>query len=222
MLPCGKTFSITGSFCRKPTFTLDSCHRGVDSLHKRQTISSFHIFFVPAWTSCWIAVIVLVILDTLEVMWHHYKYSFYAPVPLAGDATAPARHTKKYQIPSRYPTYAPGSSLTLWVRHIYVVELPRCARHTPQELRAPSNFEHVKKNRSADNGLLGAWSMCVCVCDPDLTCHVTSLGHNKQRVLMHGHQGWNVRHGLCHIYMRYVYIYELFIAFVSFVVCSLL
>ena len=28
---------------------------------------------------------------------------------------------------------------------------------------------------------------------------------NKQRVLMHGHQGWNVRHGLCHIYMIYVY-----------------
>ena len=45
---------------------------------------------------------------------------------------------------------------------------------------------------------------------------------DKQRVLMHGHQGWNVRHGLCHIYMRYVYIYELFIAFVSFVVCPLL
>ena len=37
---------------------------------------------------------------------------------------------------------------------------------------------------------------------------------HKQRVLMHGHQGWNVRHSLCHIYMRYVYIYELFIAFV--------
>ena len=30
---------------------------------------------------------------------------------------------------------------------------------------------------------------------------------NKQRVLMHGHQGWNVRHGLCHIYMIYVYIW---------------
>ena len=30
---------------------------------------------------------------------------------------------------------------------------------------------------------------------------------NKQRVLMHTHQGWNVRHGLCHIYMRYLYIY---------------
>ena len=30
---------------------------------------------------------------------------------------------------------------------------------------------------------------------------------NKQRVLMHRHQGWNVRHGLCHIYMRYIYIY---------------
>ena len=46
--------------------------------------------------------------------------------------------------------------------------------------------------------------------------------NNKQRVLMHRHQGWNVRHGLCHIYMRYLYIYELFIAFVCFVVCSLL
>ena len=44
----------------------------------------------------------------------------------------------------------------------------------------------------------------------------------KQWVLMHRHQGWNVRHGLCHIYMRYLYIYELFIAFVCFVVCSLL
>ena len=44
----------------------------------------------------------------------------------------------------------------------------------------------------------------------------------KQRVLMHRHQGLNVRHGLCHIYMRYLYIYELFIAFVCFVVCSLL
>ena len=30
---------------------------------------------------------------------------------------------------------------------------------------------------------------------------------DKQRVLMHRHQGWNVRHGLCHIYMRYIYIY---------------
>ena len=40
----------------------------------------------------------------------------------------------------------------------------------------------------------------------------------KQRVLMHRHQGLNVRHGLCHIYMRYLYIYELFIAFVCFVV----
>ena len=52
----------------------------------------------------------------------------------------------------------------------------------------------------------------------------SSKWNTKQRVLMHGHQGWNVRHGLCHIYMRYIYIYiyELFIAFVSFVVCSLL
>ena len=50
---------------------------------------------------------------------------------------------------------------------------------------------------------------------------VQTIGY-KQRVLMHRHQGLNVRHGLCHIYMRYLYIYELFIAFVCFVVCSLL
>ena len=33
---------------------------------------------------------------------------------------------------------------------------------------------------------------------------------DKQRVLMHGHQGWNVRHGLCHIYMIYVYIWVVY------------
>ena len=33
---------------------------------------------------------------------------------------------------------------------------------------------------------------------------------NKQRVLMHEHQGWNVRHGLCHIYMIYVYIWVVY------------
>ena len=27
---------------------------------------------------------------------------------------------------------------------------------------------------------------------------------------MHGHQGWNVWHGLCHIYMRYVYIWVVY------------
>ena len=40
-----------------------------------------------------------------------------------------------------------------------------------------------------------------------------SLWHqcnDKQRVLMHGHQGWNVRHGLCHIYMIYVYIWVVY------------
>ena len=39
-------------------------------------------------------------------------------------------------------------------------------------------------------------------------CNINhDLSVHKQRVLMHMHQGWNVRHGLCHIYMRYVYIY---------------
>ena len=33
---------------------------------------------------------------------------------------------------------------------------------------------------------------------------------DNQRVLMHGHQGWNVRHCLCHIYMRYVYIWVVY------------
>ena len=33
---------------------------------------------------------------------------------------------------------------------------------------------------------------------------------DKQRVLMHGHQGWNVRHGLCHIYVIDVYIWVVY------------
>ena len=39
---------------------------------------------------------------------------------------------------------------------------------------------------------------------------VTPTTIDKQRVLMHGHQGWNVRHGLCHIYMIYVYIWVVY------------
>ena len=40
-------------------------------------------------------------------------------------------------------------------------------------------------------------------------CYLThSL--DKQRVLMHGHQGWNVRHSLCHINMIYVYIWVVY------------
>ena len=37
----------------------------------------------------------------------------------------------------------------------------------------------------------------------------TTIG-DKQRVLMHGHQGWNVRHGLCHICMIYVYVWVVY------------
>ena len=63
-------------------------------------------------------------------------------------------------------------------------------------------------------------------CSTRISAHSTccDISDDKQRVLMHRHQGWNVRHGFCHIYMRYVYIYiyELLIAFVCFVVCSLL
>ena len=33
---------------------------------------------------------------------------------------------------------------------------------------------------------------------------------DKQRVLMHGHLGWNVWQGLCHIYMIYVYIWVVY------------
>ena len=34
--------------------------------------------------------------------------------------------------------------------------------------------------------------------------------NDKQRVLTHGHQGWNARHSLCHIYIRYVYIWVVY------------
>ena len=48
---------------------------------------------------------------------------------------------------------------------------------------------------------------------PNSTTHIFVIRPqwvNKQRVLMHGHQGWNVRHGLCHIYMIYVYIWVVY------------
>ena len=50
------------------------------------------------------------------------------------------------------------------------------------------------QNDACHSGILGSLMIAITLC-------------NKQRVLMHGHQGWNVRHGLCHIYMIYVYIW---------------
>ena len=100
-------------------------------------------------------------------------------------------------------------------------------------------YDHY--NRETDINQHGHIKCLCCICFPSWSSHVywMSMGPftnpisiyfrwpfnpsvDKQRVLMHRHQGLNVRHGLCHIYMRYLYIYELFIAFVCFVVCSLL
>ena len=47
------------------------------------------------------------------------------------------------------------------------------------------------------------------VFDIQMSCGDFNIRY-KQRVLMHGHQGWNVRHGLCHIYMIYVYIWVVY------------
>ena len=74
----------------------------------------------------------------------------------------------------------------------------------------------LTSNGSWCMGIKGEMSGTVCV------TFTWDMYIYKQRVLMHRHQGLNVRHGLCHLYMRYLYIYELFIAFVCFVVCSLL
>ena len=63
----------------------------------------------------------------------------------------------------------------------------------------------IKKN--AKNRKLEFWP------NPKIMWSKQSRGismENKQRVLMHGHQGWNVRHGLCHIYMIYVYIWVVY------------
>ena len=70
--------------------------------------------------------------------------------------------------------------------------------------------------RRWDTGRWVRWpGQCMdCIWSKEVPCEadwdrkgVVLYNVDKQRVLMHGHQGWNVRHGLCHVYMRYVYIY---------------
>ena len=58
-------------------------------------------------------------------------------------------------------------------------------------------------------------SVDVHMCTSTLLCscrihYIASHKCYKQRVLMHGHQGWNVRHGLCHICMIYVYVWVVY------------
>ena len=115
---------------------------------------------------------------------------------------------------------------TLWHHNMQTFSalLASCKGNPPVTIWFPSKwggntgfdvFFDVSLNKLWNKQLICQWfEVPWCLCDFTVM--------NKQRVLMHAHQGRNVRHGLCHIYMRYVYIYELFIAFVSFVVCSLL
>ena len=96
-----------------------------------------------------------------------------------------------------------------WIRYLYITAGLRAL--------VPKN-DRASHKRPSDGLVTSAARRFVPSCRIQIDMSII----NKQRVLMHRHQGWNVRHGLCHIYMRYLYIYELFIAFVCFVVCSLL
>ena len=125
-----------------------------------------------------------------------------------------------------------------WLPWTHVSWLPWCLEHPTNNVTLNKNIaqskpDNMKIHHYSNHS--GPW-VCydlstaslrpLCVYRPIFLSHTHKTSYrlwpNKQRVLMHRHQGWNVRHGLCHIYMRYLYIYELFIAFVCFVVCSLL
>ena len=67
------------------------------------------------------------------------------------------------------------------------------------DLRSMSPYDMVSEGPNE----LTHWGRVMHICVSTLSI----IGSDKQRVLMHGHQGWNVRHGLCHIYMIYVYIW---------------
>ena len=63
------------------------------------------------------------------------------------------------------------------------------------------------RRRSKETSKLRVTDLCE---NLPVTVEFPTQRANKQRVLMHGHQGWNVRHGLCHIYMIYVYIWVVY------------
>ena len=82
--------------------------------------------------------------------------------------------------------------------------------HSPKLWRRPGRaitcwFDYVFPSIAASG--LGLQSTRLPGCDVAHVQQGSLTELNKQRVLMHGHQGWNVRHGLCHIYMIYVYIW---------------
>ena len=65
-------------------------------------------------------------------------------------------------------------------------------------------FGAAKVHITSDPGTQRLWQILT------LVLRIAWQAQNKQRVLMHRHQGWNVRHGLCHIYMRYIYIWVVY------------
>ena len=88
------------------------------------------------------------------------------------------------------------------LQHQYIILFPSltlCGLVTHKE-HTPTSLHPVMS-------LLGRFYPHHCGYSQALVQRMIALLEAKQRVLMHGHQGWNVRHGLCHIYMIYVYIW---------------
>ena len=73
-----------------------------------------------------------------------------------------------------------------------------CSDVTPRSARASA--KHLEKARGKGRKNI----------DEQMQLIIRTTRRYKQRVLMHGHQGWNVRHSLCHIYMIYVYIWVVY------------
>ena len=93
-----------------------------------------------------------------------------------------------------------------WIKKALYISMNRmCLRCLPQDI---TNYYLILVHLMA--WYRHATGLQEALLTPHIYCQMASLGHNKQRVLMHGHQGWNVRHGLCHIYMIYVYIWVVY------------
>ena len=78
------------------------------------------------------------------------------------------------------------------------------ARYAESDCMAWRHYEFLWMGRDSPPNALSAHAInYIFVGSRTYVILISVMMKDKQRVLMHRHQGLNVRHGLCHIYMRY-------------------
>ena len=154
------------------------------------------------------------IFSLADTAWKHHKYPCFCILPLEFGVNIDMHKHEKGEVlcynPNKSSKEMPGNpSLQIHGRHYHRYHLAKYASPI-QTILYQFKWDMARwKWPKCSQDMQWTWWQTVSTQHMGLRVFGTNVA-DKQRVLMHRHQRWNVRHGLCHIYMRYIYIWVVY------------